>query len=198
MSAPRKFNEIEVVERAMLCFWRLGYEGCSISDLVATTGLKRQGIYNTFGSKEGLFERALALYRQRVDESLVPLEAEAAGVEELEAYFRNFLALQEKLGVGACLMVQTAYSPAMSSAPIRLAVHASAQRVRDAFALLLHRMLDNAGRKPSFDCIAQAAELYALLNGLSALAATGTDRRLIDRSIERAIKQLVTSFRPLT
>lgn len=194
MSAPRKFDEIEAVERAMLCFWRLGYEGCSISDLVAATGLKRQSLYNAFGSKEGLFERVLALYQKRVDESLAPLEHQVAGIEELETYFRNFLALQKKLGVGACLMVQTAYSPAMSSAPVRRAVHTSAQRVRDVFALLVRRLAGRFGKEPSFDCKAQAADLYALLNGLSALAATGAERRLIDRGIERAMSQLAASF----
>lgn len=198
MSAPRKFEEDEVVERAMLCFWRLGYEGCSISDLVAATGLKRQSLYNTFCNKEGLFERVLTLYRQRVDASLSPLQDGAAGIEELEAYFRNFLALHKKLGVSACLIVQTAYSPAMSSAPIRQAVHAAAQKVRDTFAQLLYRMVDRAGSKSPVECAKQAAELYALLNGLSALAATGADRRLIDRSIERAMSQLSASLRLVT
>ena len=190
MPAPRKFDSTDVVERAMLSFWRLGYDGCSISDLVAATGLQRQSLYNAFGSKEGLFVEVLALYHKRVEESLKPLEADTAGIEQLAAYFRSFLALQGKLRVGACLVVQTAYSPAMSSTPIRRAVHASAVRVRDVFAKLLRRTADRAKADTPFDCVARAADLYALLNGLSALAATGADRRLVDGNIDRAMKQL--------
>lgn len=179
-----------MVERAMLCFWRLGYEGCSISALVSATGLKRQSLYNAFGSKEGLFERVLALYRQRVDESLVPLEADTADIEQISAYFRDFLAMQRKLGVGACFIVQTAYSPAMTSPAIREAVHASAQRVRNAFAQTLHLITKRDGRRNAVDCGAQAAKLYALLNGLSALASTGADRRLIALCIDDAMRQI--------
>ncbi len=178
----------------MLCFWRLGYEGCSISDLVAATSLKRQSLYNAFGSKEELFERVLAHYQHHVEESLVSLEDEAAGIKQLEDYFRNFLALQKKLGVGACLVVQTAYSPAMSSPGIARAVHASAARVRDAFAMLLRRLAGRTGKGRAVDFAARAADLYAMLNGLSALAATGADKRLIDRSIKRSMLQIKTDL----
>lgn len=63
MARPRTFEENDVVERAMLRFWRGGYGSTSITDLENATGISRISLYNTFGDKDGLFLRALAMYR---------------------------------------------------------------------------------------------------------------------------------------
>lgn len=42
----------------MKLFWEHGYDGVSMSDVTAATGVNRRGIYAEFGSKEHLFERA--------------------------------------------------------------------------------------------------------------------------------------------
>ncbi|HCK85416.1 MAG TPA: hypothetical protein DHW63_13105 [Hyphomonadaceae bacterium] len=83
----------------------------------------------------------------------------------------------------------------MSSSGIARAVRTSASRVRSAFALLLRRVADRNGKNRGIDFVARAAHLYAMLNGLSALAATGADRRLINRSIRGAMLQIETDLR---
>lgn len=55
MARPRSFNEQEVLDKAMQCFWKKGYESTSISDLEEATGISRISIYNSFKDKEGLF-----------------------------------------------------------------------------------------------------------------------------------------------
>lgn len=59
---PRTFLEHEVLDAAMLVFWRHGYEASSIAQLRAATGLSSASLYGAFGSKEGLFERAVEHY----------------------------------------------------------------------------------------------------------------------------------------
>lgn len=59
---PRTFVEHEVLDAAMQVFWRHGYEASSIARLRAATGLSSASLYGAFGSKEGLFERAIAHY----------------------------------------------------------------------------------------------------------------------------------------
>ena len=58
MARPREFDE-EVLRRALHLFWDRGYEGASRSDLVDGMGLTKSSLYRAFGSKEGLFRRAL-------------------------------------------------------------------------------------------------------------------------------------------
>ncbi|MFV9452734.1 TetR/AcrR family transcriptional regulator [Rhodococcus sp. NM-2] len=62
---PRQFDEAQVLESAMLLFWEQGYESTSLAQLRGATGLSSASVYNAFGSKEGLFERAIAHYVAR-------------------------------------------------------------------------------------------------------------------------------------
>ena len=53
------FDRTEVVQNVMELFWKKGYNGTSMQDLVDVTGLNRSSFYNTFGDKFSLFEEAL-------------------------------------------------------------------------------------------------------------------------------------------
>ena len=46
----------------MRLFWERGFDGVSMSDVTAATGVNRRSVYAEFGSKEELFERAAARY----------------------------------------------------------------------------------------------------------------------------------------
>jgi AcrR family transcriptional regulator len=59
---PREFDPDQVEDAAMKLFWERGFDGVSISDVTAATGVNRRSIYAEFGSKEHLFERALRRY----------------------------------------------------------------------------------------------------------------------------------------
>lgn len=60
---PRSFDKEAALERAMEVFWRLGYEGASMTDLTAAMGIASPSLYAAFGSKEALFRQALDHYR---------------------------------------------------------------------------------------------------------------------------------------
>ncbi|WP_413755869.1 TetR/AcrR family transcriptional regulator [Streptomyces sp. MMBL 11-3] len=59
---PRIFDMEAVLEAAMLLFWEQGYEATSLAQLRETTGLSSASLYGAFGSKEGLFEKAVEHY----------------------------------------------------------------------------------------------------------------------------------------
>ncbi|MEU9063880.1 TetR/AcrR family transcriptional regulator [Streptomyces sp. NPDC048430] len=59
---PRAFDMEAVLEAAMLLFWEQGYEATSLAQLRDSTGLSSASLYGAFGSKEGLFERAVEHY----------------------------------------------------------------------------------------------------------------------------------------
>lgn len=56
---PRIFDMEAALEAAMLLFWEQGYEATSLAQLRETTGLSSASLYGAFGSKEGLFEKAV-------------------------------------------------------------------------------------------------------------------------------------------
>ncbi len=59
---PRIFDMEAVLEAAMLLFWEQGYEATSLAQLRETTGLSSASLYGAFGSKEGLFGKAVEHY----------------------------------------------------------------------------------------------------------------------------------------
>ncbi|KUI25593.1 TetR family transcriptional regulator [Mycobacterium sp. IS-1742] len=59
---PREFDPEQVEDAAMKLFWERGFDGVSISDVTAATGVNRRSVYAEFGSKENLFDRAFRRY----------------------------------------------------------------------------------------------------------------------------------------
>lgn len=62
---PKIFDREDALEKAMTLFWQHGYEGTSLSDLVAATGAKAPTLYAEFTNKEGLFRAVLEHYVAR-------------------------------------------------------------------------------------------------------------------------------------
>ena len=81
MARPREFERKRRLECGRLCFWKQGYEATSVRDLVEHTGITAASLYNAFGDKRGLYEKALDHYVEdasptdRRCESLPPLRA---------------------------------------------------------------------------------------------------------------------------
>jgi TetR/AcrR family transcriptional regulator, transcriptional repressor for nem operon len=65
MAGVKQFDRDEVLERAMVVFWRNGYQATSIQDLVEATGVNRGSLYPTFGDKRGFFLAVLEHYSER-------------------------------------------------------------------------------------------------------------------------------------
>jgi len=59
---PREFDEAKALETALNVFWQKGFEAASLDDLTKAMGLSRSSFYGTFGSKQAVFQRALAQY----------------------------------------------------------------------------------------------------------------------------------------
>jgi AcrR family transcriptional regulator len=62
MARPRQFDETDVLDRALQVFWRQGYEGSSLRDLLDATGLTKSSLYTAFGCKADLFRRVVEYY----------------------------------------------------------------------------------------------------------------------------------------
>ncbi len=76
------FDRNEVLNNVTDLFWRKGYNGTSMQDLVDVTGLNRSSIYNTFGDKFQLFEMALRHYQSTQNDWLRKAFSEAKSPKE--------------------------------------------------------------------------------------------------------------------
>ena len=63
MPRVKLFDEKEILNRALELFWKKGFHATSIQDLVNHLGINRASLYDTFGGKKELFDRAFQHYR---------------------------------------------------------------------------------------------------------------------------------------
>jgi AcrR family transcriptional regulator len=62
MGRPREFDIDKAVQTAIELFWRKGYEGTSLSDLLGAMRITAPSFYFAFGNKEKLFRKAIEHY----------------------------------------------------------------------------------------------------------------------------------------
>jgi TetR/AcrR family transcriptional repressor of nem operon len=56
---PKDFEETVVLDRAIDLFWKQGYEGTNLEQLLAAMGMGKGSMYHNFGNKRELFKLAL-------------------------------------------------------------------------------------------------------------------------------------------
>ncbi|MEU6775445.1 TetR/AcrR family transcriptional regulator [Streptomyces sp. NPDC046759] len=59
---PRSFDRATALEKALMAFWRHGYEATSVSGLTRIMGIGAPSLYAAFGDKRTLFEEVVRLY----------------------------------------------------------------------------------------------------------------------------------------
>lgn len=62
MARTKAFDREEVLQKAIQVFWKKGYNGTSMQDLVDSMGINRGSMYATFGDKHSLYLEALKTY----------------------------------------------------------------------------------------------------------------------------------------
>src|SRR5215813_8035692 len=75
----------EIIEKAAPIFNQKGFEGASLSDLMAATGLEKGGIYRHFESKEELAAEAFDYaFKSAFETRMQDLERVPNGIEKLK------------------------------------------------------------------------------------------------------------------
>lgn len=59
LGRPRSFDADPALERAMLLFWQVGYDGASVRDLGTVMGVGQTSLYLAFGDKASLYLAAI-------------------------------------------------------------------------------------------------------------------------------------------
>jgi AcrR family transcriptional regulator len=140
LGRPRAFDLDQALERAMVVFWRQGFEGASLADLTQAMGITRTSMYAAFGNKEELFRAALRLYGEG-PAGYVARALEARSAREVaNAFLRGAVAATTSPDWPAgCLGVQGSLAAGEAGRPARdmltLWREEAWERLRERFAL---------------------------------------------------------------
>jgi TetR/AcrR family transcriptional repressor of nem operon len=109
MARPKSYKRQEVVVAAEQAFWTGGFLATGIDDLERATGLGRSSLYLAFGSKQALFQAAVAEYEDGfLTRMLAGVEGPGAGLGEAARFFADLAAFfRDPASRRGCLMVNS-------------------------------------------------------------------------------------------
>jgi AcrR family transcriptional regulator len=174
---PLSFDRDAALHRAMLLFWRHGYEATSLSDLTHAMGVTPPSIYAAFGDKKGLFREAVRRYLSGpvTSESIV---ADAATARDaawglLQAAAVGYTGADTPPG---CLLASAAISCSAAAADVQGELAAIRRRVEARLRDRIVRAIDAGELRADAHADALAGHVMAVVQGMSTLARDGATR----------------------
>jgi TetR/AcrR family transcriptional repressor for divergent bdcA len=191
---PRTFVEYDVLDRAMQVFWRHGYEASSISRLRAATGLSAASLYGAFGSKEGLFERAIEHYIAgpgRVSELVGDLTLDPP--EALGKMLHGTIEMQSNPAhPGGCLVALSATVGAGGDDDVAARGVVAARRAADRAGLeaCIRRGVDTGSLRADLDPAVLAVLVHSFVVGVSTQLVDGVPPAALHNAADLLVDDL--------
>jgi TetR/AcrR family transcriptional repressor of nem operon len=181
MARPREFDETAVLDAAVLCFWRRGYEATSVRELALGMGITGASLYNAFGEKRSLFQRALAHYvTQSFDDRVSRFEGKLSPLKAIKAFFAEIVdrSLNDADNKG-CMLVNSALEVAPHDPEIQQVVASVLMKIEAFFGRCV-----KAGQETGEISSAQSADdlarlLLGVLLGIRVLARSRPEPALL-------------------
>ena len=187
MANTRKFDEQEALEAMRELFWRKGYEATSLSDLVETSGVPRQSLYNTFGNKEAIFEAAFESYANSVNGNAfarLDVDNPRDGITGfLDQIVENNINPQTPQG---CLRAGSESELGARDDALGEMIRKSSRNDAAALTAIFHRWSAEGKLADTADPDQLAAFLMSVSRGLAGLARAGQDPATIKLAAEGA------------
>lgn len=173
---PRQFDPDDVLEAIKDTFWERGYAATSLEDLIEATGVPRQSLYNTFGDKRALFERAVERYGETQLQSVVDtLRAPGDPLQNLEDLLSNFE--QAATSGGGCLVVNELGRLSEDDDELRKTLRKTLRRIERAAIDAFQRAIDAKSLPADVSAEARGRAYFSVLQGITLLSKAGLSAR---------------------
>ncbi|MGX9355134.1 TetR/AcrR family transcriptional regulator [Roseobacteraceae bacterium S113] len=188
---PRTFDQDATLNQIKDVFWRKGYVGTAMSDLVEATGLTKPSLYAAYGNKASMYQASLDRYiEQQSDAAYVHLKQD--NIEAADA-IRSFLnaslaCIDQDQGPKGCLVLSSSsdacggHLPDLETAKVDQ-VNTLA---RDTYVAFFERVLTSAGR-PTSGALALGTYLMTLHTGLRQMTTRGLSQADLEEVIDVAV-----------
>lgn len=186
---PRAYDPCIALQRARDAFWKAGYAGTSLEDLVAATSMNRPSLRAAFGDKREIYLRTLKAYwdfksaamREAVEGQ--DLENALMRVYEmsLDTYFSG------EGSARGCFVVGTAVTEAAEDPDIRRIVSEGFRMLDESFASQLRAARANGELACGGDPDALALLASATLHSMAVRARAGASREELRALARKAV-----------
>lgn len=188
----KEFDPEAVLDRAVQVFWEHGYEATSIDDLARELGISRPAIYRTWGSKDGLYQAALARYRERQSGQRSFLE----GLDEEPAQVRRLMrdrlvevveVALERPSSSGCLVVDAICERGHADEATLEQARAALRELEDGLAAAIREGVVAGRLHDTRDPRALARLLVVVVVGLRVVGQARPERRVLQDAVDQAL-----------
>ena len=193
MTRTKNFDETKALESAMLLFWKKGYSATSMKELEQVMGLKITSIYNAFGNKRALFEKALNYYLQHILIKFIEALDNADSPENaLKAVLMEVIHLHfNPSHPGGCLVVFSILENEQHDESSRNILSAASSLLHNAIIKRLENDREKGEIAPEVDCHAIANHVVALITGMATMEKAGFPQIELEKVINNAVEILL-------
>jgi TetR/AcrR family transcriptional repressor of nem operon len=193
MPREKQFEVDDALTKAMREFWGHGYHPTSMQDLVDCMGIGRGSIYDTFGSKRGLFMRALDHYIKVYTSEFQDLLANSTSPSESVLMIFEFAiaALVEGGSRDGCFIINTAAELAAHDDEVAEVVSELFRQTEQTFRALIEEGQQAGEIPPTVDAVLTARSLLSLYIGLRILTRSNPDMSVL-QAIKSQAKALIS------
>jgi len=187
---PRQYDPDRALADAAAMFWRNGYGGTSLDDLVAATGMNRPSLYAAFGDKSDLYLKTLERYQRKSRTKTLELLADKPSLRVfLTRFYDGALEIYRAGGVDArgCYSISTAPAQATVDPAVREFLDESI-RGTDAFLTgVIGKARERSEIAASADPAALAQIATATLHTIAVRSRVGASRKQLKALAAAAI-----------
>lgn len=193
MPRPTKFDEDEILDRAMITLWRRGWSQTSIRDLEEALELKAPSIYRRFGTKAGLGVAVIEHYidrivRRRVDRFL---SGEGDPIDNIGRFLeRSVTESGDGDRLWGCMLTSTPLSAVEIDAELAAAIRRGLEVIEDGLRAEVGRAEAGGRLADGVEPGAATATMTLVMQGLMALARSGVPPADLRRRARLAVEAI--------
>jgi len=182
MPRVKLFNEEDVLEKAIELFWKKGYNYTSIQDLVEYLGINRGSLYDTFGGKKELFDKAFRRYKEMNNKMMIQfLENQSSVKEGLLKLFELPInaSINNEGEVRGCFVVNTTTELLPGDEKIHSILKENKIEIERIFYNYLKKGVEKGEIAKDKDIVNISSLIYALLNGILVIGKVNPDKKYL-------------------
>lgn len=189
LGRPLSFDRDEALQKAMLLFWRHGYEATSLTDLTAAMGVTPPSVYAAFGNKKRLFLEAVGRYLSHPSSPQQIMDAEATARDAARALMQGAAAaFTDPASPPGCMLATSAISVSAAAADVQAELASLRNAVEAHLRQRIKRAQTDGELAADIDAEALAGHTTAVIQGMSTLARDGATRDKLVRVVDMAMR----------
>ena len=192
MARALEFDYDKAIDKATRVFWKNGYSGTSLRDLLKAIGIGEGSFYSTLKSKKQLYHKCLKHYndtvgRRRAEALLSPSSAKE-GVRGLFSILLDDL--DDPRTPRACLLARSVSSDVLAERDLQELVQTEIAAFVGALSSRLRSAKDTGELSSEFDADGVAHILATYVQGLFRTVLLSYDRPQLERQVDLFLTSL--------